>query len=49
MSAEYRVDLDLQMSYACIFEYRAAVRLVHIIIKYLFQIKFIIIGSNNKI
>ena len=31
-SAEYRVDLDLQMSYASIFEYNA-VRLVRIIIK----------------
>ena len=36
------------MSYACILEYNA-VRLVRIIIKYLFQIKFTIIGSINKI
>ena len=48
VSAEYRVDLDLQMSLACIFEY-SAVRLVRIIIRYLFQIKCTIIGLNNKI
>ena len=48
VSAEYRLDLDLQMSYACIFEF-SAVQLVRIVIKYLFQMRFTIIRMNNKI
>ena len=35
------------MSHESVFEYSAA-RFVRIIIKYLFQIKFTIIGSNNE-
>ena len=52
VTAEYRVDLELEISYAyvCarIFECYD-VRLVLIIIKCLFQMKFTIIGSNNKL
>ena len=50
VTAEYRVDLELQISYACVFMRTfqcCDVRLVRIIIIYLFQIKFtIIIGSK---